>query len=527
MSIIAFAFIVSSIISQSLSELNSLSGSNTLHPSLTHDDKRLSILFLHSLYPAHFFPIVALGAELVSRGHRVTTLGPTIEGYEHLSTLAKSHGMEFISIDFIPHWIYESITQSAKQKDSANLLTTMYNLTHTLLNVSKDNGIFSVLKMKEFVDKTNGSNYDYIISDLPAIPVMYYIQRVWNTNNIMVIMTPVPIQPQYLIPWSYPRAYSPFTDNMSFLDRLLNTVIFTPLETAMFVLVGILSRLDENESFQNYAEIILKQPVLFNTVIGFDWPKTILPLVHYVGPMLISSPPPLKSDLVTWLSRLPTKAEIIYISMGTTGEVTKTMAEAFVKLSHEYFIVWSLRESNRNVLNNLSIDEDHMYMSSWISQLTMLKHSSIVLAIMHCGITSVQESLYNAVPVICFPSAYDQFDAALRLESQGLGIRLLSSQANVEKIMKAVTIVKTDRYKDQVWKMSRLLRAGGGAKKGADLVELYAAVGYDHGIPSFFRYKWSWIQYYNVDVWLVITLVGIIMIWGCTSILKCCLRKSS
>ena len=522
MAIIAFAFIAYPIISQSLSELYCPSSSNTLHPSLTHDDKRLSILFLHSLYPAHFFPIVALGAELVSRGHQVTTLGPTIEGYEHLPTLAKSHGMEFISVDFIPHWVYESITQSAKQKESANLLTTMYNLTHTLFNVSTNSGIFSMLKMKEFVDKKNGSNYDYIISDLPVISVMYYIQRVWNTNNIMGIMAPVPIQPQYLIPWSYPRIYSPFTDNMSFLDRLLNTVIFNPLERAMFVLAGILSRLDENNSFLNFGEIILKQPILFNTVIGFDWPKTILPFMHYVGPMLISSPPPLKSDLVTWLSRLPRKAEIIYISMGTTGEVTKTMAEAFVKLSQEYFIVWSLRKSNRNILENLSIDEDHLYISSWISQLTMLEHPSVVLAITHCGITSVQEALYNAVPVICFPSAYDQFDAALRLESQGLGIHFIPSQANVENIMKAVSTVKTDRYKDQVWKVSRLLRAGGGAKKGADLVELYAAVGHDHGIPSFVRYKWSWIQYYNVDVWLVIILVAIIMIWGCTSIFKCC-----
>ena len=153
MSIVAIAFIVYSIISQSLSELYCPSGSNTLHLSLTHDDKRLSILFLHSLYPAHFFPIVALGAELVSRGHQVTTLGPTVEGYEHLPTLAKSHGMEFISVDFIPHWVYESITQSAKQKDSANLLTTMYNLTQTLLNVNTNSGIFSMLKMKEFVDK--------------------------------------------------------------------------------------------------------------------------------------------------------------------------------------------------------------------------------------------------------------------------------------------------------------------------------------------------------------------------------------
>ena len=183
-----------------------------------------------------------------------------------------------------------------------------------------------------------------------------------------------------------------------------------------------------------------------------------------------------------------------------------------------------MRKSNRNILDNLSIDEDHLYISPWISQLTMLEHPSVVLAIMQCGITSVQKALYNAVPVICFPNTYEQFDAALRLESQGLGIHLVPSQANVENIMKAVSTVKTDCYKDQVWKVSRLLRAGGGAKKGADLVELYAAVGHDHGIPSFVHYKWSWIQYYNVDAWLVIISVAIVIIWGCISIQRWCFR---
>ena len=504
---------------------------STKRPSFNkdkHNDTKLSILFLHSTYPAHFFPLVALGAELVSRGHRVTTMGPTTEGYEHLPTLAKSNGMEYITADFIPRWVYEMSTETSKHEGNANFLIFMYNITQMLSNFSKDD--VYLFNMKKFIDKMNSSDYDYIISDVAVTPILYYVQRTWNTNNIMVVITPTPFQPQYVVPWPFPRALSPFTDNMSFFDRLLNTVIFNPIERATFLLVGYLtSFIDEHQHFFDYSVSILIQPVLITTVFGFDWPKTLLPLQHYIGPMLLQPSPPLDSSLVQWLSNHTPDSKIIYISMGTTGEVTNTMAKAFIELSKEYFLVWSLRESNHNILNGLTINKDRVYLSSWISQVTMLQHPSIALAIMHCGITSVQEALYYSLPVICFPSAYDQFDTALRLESQGLGIQLIPNKVTVEIIVNAAHKVSTGHYKEQVRKVSRLLRAGGGATIGADLVELYADVGYDHGIPSFIHYKWNWIQYYNIDVWIVIISLVFVTCLVCKKIcgfcFKCCHQR--
>ena len=508
------------------------SSTNNLHSSSTKSfqkerkdsDDKLSILFLHSNYPAHFFPLVALGAELVSRGHQVTTMGPTIEGYEHLPTLAESHGIKYISADFIPRWVYEMSTETGKHEGNANFLVFMYNMTQMLSNVSKDD--LFLFKMKHHINKMNSSDYNYIISDGPVAPVLDYTQRIWNISNVMVVFTPIPFQPQYLIPWSFPRIISPFTDNMSFSDRFLNTVIFNPIERAAFLLVGFLSRIDESQPFLDYSASLIMQPVLINTVFGVDWPKTVLPLQHYVGPMLLQSSPSLDSNLVKWLSNQSPDSKIIYISMGTTGEVTDIMAKAFIELSKDYVLVWSLRESNHNVLKDLTINENRVYISSWISQFTMLQHSFVVLAIMHCGITSVQEALYNSIPVICFPNAYDQFDTALRLESQGLGIKLLAKKATIENVINAVNRIQTGSYNEQARKVSRLLKAGGGAKRGADLVELYADVGYDHGIPSFIRYKWSWIQYYNVDVWLVIVTSLFIFSWCfcniCGRCWKCC-----
>ena len=94
----------------------------------------------------------------------------------------------------------------------------------------------------------------------------------------------------------------------------------------------------------------------------------------------------------------------------------------------------------------------------------------------------------------------------------------------MEDVIESVHKLRRDHYREQVRKISRLLRAGGGVKKGADLVELYADVGHDHGIPSFIRYKWSWIQYYNVDVWLIIVTTVIVIIWGCSKVCACCCK---
>lgn len=65
------------------------------------EKKRLSVLLLASSFIGHHFPLIALGEELVSRGHRVAVLGPLIEGSSVLSNLSQSVGIEFINAGFV------------------------------------------------------------------------------------------------------------------------------------------------------------------------------------------------------------------------------------------------------------------------------------------------------------------------------------------------------------------------------------------------------------------------------------------
>ena len=49
-------------------------------------------------------------------------------------------------------------------------------------------------------------------------------------------------------------------------------------------------------------------------------------------------------------------------------------------------------------------------------------------------------------------------------------------------------------------RMQNIFLMAGGVDRAADLVKHYWEVGYGHLVPSYVKYNWSWIQYYNVDV---------------------------
>ena len=82
-----------------------------------------------------------------------------------------------------------------------------------------------------------------------------------------------------------------------------------------------------------------------------------------------------------------------------------------------------------------------------------------------------------------------------------------------------------EQFEDNARKISALFKAAGGVKKGADLVELYAEIGYEHGLPSFIRYDWNFIQYYNIDVWCVLVVLIVLGLIGCRLCCKCFCRR--
>ena len=484
--------------------------------------RKLSVLLIAGTFTSHQLPLVALGEELVRRGHSVTMMAPVVAGSSLIPDLAKGAGVRFIASAQLAE--DPSLAMSRAANNATSFLDLMYKLIKAAGNSTEDltGAMYKLQRM-------NGSDWDYVVVDFLAGILHQYIINHWG-EKAMISYSPLPIAPATRPPWPHPSMFSPYTSNMNFMDRLINTAVYWPLEwtgqsiTRLFF-TYVTWKLEINVSMPNmWTSIGVHYPVIFHTVFGFEYPKTRYPLQHYVGPIVTKNPRPIDKSLENWLADKGSDT-VVYISMGSSGELTPQVAGALLTgvLSdpNNYSIVWALRESNRDCLDGLQLDQNRVFVSGWVSQISMLQHRATAVAILHCGLNSVQEALLSSIPVICVPYAWDQFDIAVRLSSQGLGVRILANELSLDNIRAALHTVRGRDIQDKVKIINQLFKISGGVDTAADLVELYASVGHDHGIPAFVRYDWSWVQYYNADVWLVIlALVGVLG-WVCARLCHC------
>lgn len=213
--------------------------------------------------------------------------------------------------------------------------------------------------------------------------------------------------------------------------------------------------------------------------------------------------------------------QVIYISMGSFMVLGRKEIEVILNavLATCYSAMWALHTKNDDDLNGISIDRSRIYITEWAPQLAVLQHRSISMAILHGGSNGLHEALYNGVPPIVLPIAGDQYANAGRVQFQHLGIHIPTSNLSKASLIDAINDITEGTYRANVERLRKSFMAGGGVKRAADLVEFYEAVGYSHLIPAYAKYSWSWVQYYNVNVYL---FLGFLIMALVSILLSCC-----
>ena len=275
-------------------------------------------------------------------------------------------------------------------------------------------------------------------------------------------------------PWPAPPVLSGLKEDMSFRERLLSAII----DFGLLMTLPLVNKISEcEEALKLGGDYIdnfgVTQSVLLTTVLGFEYPRPLLPLMHYTGPLFRRSYPPLDPQLQRWLEDKENRS-VVYISMGLTAELTpeqgRSILGGVMASPHNYSVVWALREPNRNAIERVKIDTKRTFIASWVSQFTMLQQKAVAMAILHCGIGGVQEALYNKVPVICVPYGYDQFDTAARLEQWGLGIVINSQEVSnsVERVGSGEFDSKgeDEHHLESTWWHQGSRRSGGAVCRG-------------------------------------------------------------
>lgn len=257
------------------------------------------------------------------------------------------------------------------------------------------------------------------------------------------------------------------SDHLTFTERLQNVLHYYMESMMMYFLVergtnklgqnlGILQGGESVSSIRREASMIFPM-----TNYPFEYPQPLVPNVKPIGG-LTARPVENLQGITRFISAAKNKP-LVLVTFGTLFGRMKHMEEddldnllkAFERLS-SYHFVWSLDKTNwkRKLPDNVQI-------FSQLPQNDLLGLNQTVLFISHCGINSIFEAIYHAVPILALPLHGDQFRNAAKVHGRGLGISLDYRKGFTDDhiVFAVESIVENFRYKDNMQRLSEIFKA--------------------------------------------------------------------
>ena len=471
----------------------------------------LSILVVPYPGPSHMMGLATLGEKLIEQGHRVTFGVAEIFNAQYPDfgrQIANSTGMALLSTSFKSKPCFSDSTNWYLGRYMPNL-KNIVEFKWRLSRISE--------QIVEMLDGPSMKSWDIVVGEYLLSPIVGPLARKWNVP-IVHFSNALDYIPSNLPFWSYPLYGTGYTDDLTFLQRLHLTLVLPIIKTVVHSFETIALSSSGLTDKRSYILPGTVEPYIITTSFGFEYPRPVLPLIHYVGPIVKSERTHklLQGPLKSWLDSKP-DSSVIMVSMGTTAKVYKLQVTAITNgiLATHYNVLWSTKTFHPLIHRLAGIQNEHrVFLSEWLPQQAALRHSSIAMAILHGGKGGVSQCLYNGVPGIIIPFALDRYDIAARVVSSGAGLTLFKHELTAERVTEAITTVSAPRYKNAALRLRKIFLHDGGAEKAVDLVEFYAEVGYAHQIPAYTKYQWSWIQYYNVDVYALLLTVLALIVYG-------------
>ena len=485
------------------------------------EGRYLSVLMLAPPFFGFLTPATALGEELVRRGHNVTLCTLTVPWSDAQRKAAERAGMNFLGVaagERVSRFMQiagKSYTEQ-KQLIGSSPISVPMNVKRVIQEMSQT--------VAQAVDTEAIIEWDVIIGTEFLAPLLACLHWKWKIPSV-TLSAVMQFQPHTVPQWPFPSLLGR-SDNLSFTDRLTSGIlsVLFPIVYEHILVRGIRNSLQDTCAGASLTYIStapgVNIPQIVQTVIGFEFPRTISPLTEYVGPILSKSPVPLSEELETWLKDKPDRS-VIYISMGSVFTLPD---ETWIEIVNgikatRYSVVWSLR--NQDILEGMELDPHRFFISSWTPQFSILQHKAINMAIMHGGMNGINEALYNGVPVIVLPLIAEQGANAGRLQHHGMGIHLEQQTRTSERIKESINRIESENYHEKATSIRKMFIHAGGAERAADLVEFYEEVGYEHLVPAYAKYEWSWVQYYNVDVYALLLCTALLCMYFTMRLCSC------
>jgi zeaxanthin glucosyltransferase len=396
----------------------------------------------------HMHPMLALGREIVRRGHRATVVA-------HPDVQQK---VEFAGLEFHPVGATEIPPGTLNE-----LLSRLSGLTgsEALVQIVEMGIPMTAAYVRELPDVIRGRGFDAMLIDeiaSPAGAVAYSL----GTPFVTVCGALPTIRDLGI-----PPCGSNLTYRAGWAGRLRNLV--AGVQVAWPVRRPVMKSL---RAVKPLGARIAWRPWKWHSRLAtitqlpeeFDFPHRPQNTFHYAGPFI---DPGLRIPSEFPFEKLDGRP-MIFASLGTLAgspEWFRCIAAACAQIDAQ--LVLALGGGDPAQLGELP---GSPIVVPYAPQLELLKRATLMIS--HAGLNSVLEALACGVPLVAIPLTSDQPGVAARLEWHGAGERILPEQLSVERLRAAVQRVLTEpSYREQARRLQRAIQSSGGARRAADIVE--------------------------------------------------------
>ncbi|XP_064833315.1 UDP-glucuronosyltransferase 2A1-like [Oncorhynchus masou masou] len=487
---------------------------------------------------SHWLNMRVILEELVERNHSVTVLvstaSPSVDfsrpekfGFKVYDVPFEKQDWQALNDDFIKWWMNESQNKSMLQLGQW-IRDFMQKMNVLTVNMCK-----SMFNNKELLESLKQSKYDALLSD-PMFPCSDLIADALDLPLIfslrfsfgMVLERQCAQMPA---PSSYvPSPELPYTDKMSFFERVHNFVTYTFFD--IFVNVHLLTTMDTlyseiKGSPTRFCEMMGKADIwLIRTYWDIEYPRPFLPNFKFVGGLHCKPAKPLSEAMEEFVQSSGDDGIVVF-SLGSmvknlTTERGNTVATALGQIPQK--VLWRYSgEKPETLAPNTRLYE-------WIPQNDLLGHPKTKAFITHGGTNGLYEAIYHGVPMVGIPLFADQSVNIMHMKNKGAAVIMDFNKMTSKDLTEGLNSVINDpSYKENVMRLSSLHHDQ--PMKPLDTAVFWIEFVMRNKGAKHLRvesHNLSWYQYHCLDV--TAALLSVMALFIIVSIKTCtfCFRKT-
>lgn len=370
----------------------------------------------------------------------------------------------------------------------------------------------------EIINEIQKTKFDMIVTDIPNC-IFKFLKEKLDIKLSLYISPPNVPNLFYglfeLNPVTLPALGSPFTDSLTFFERLQNFVFVNGfrgmglkfMREQMNVFRDRGHKLDEYHFFAHDALIMIQYPMGF--AFNISRPPNMV-FLNYITPTDGKKLSIEESEMDSFLNIYKKN---VYMSQGT---IFKNIDfNRIIKIFEELSDVGFILSIKKEVSNKYNFPKN-VHLKSWVNQNDLLADKRINAFVSHGGINSIVEAIYHKKPVVALGVALDQVNTAGMVKTRETGISFFSQKdITTENLVDAIKKILEDgnKYLKNTLKISDILSYNTPATvEFSYWLEYGFKYGYKHLTVKSYENLY-YFQFLNLDVYAFLILIICIAYW--------------